>query len=558
MNAENICLASKTIDIADHENYIELTNRLCYYDAPNLNNVLLPYAGCEEDALRCAETLVNMPLQARYIKKKNMDDLGSHELTFDKDGSANFNTASVGVHTKVWISEPETVTTVQGETKELPCLYATARVWKRHKNVVAAIQRLFSTPQGLNSSWEIATNEFNFSHGIKKLTDYEFLGNTCLGSDITPAYNGTSKTIAMASLEEQNAELLIAEALSQDLQDLESSIDNNEKIKEADILEDNKDLLSSEEVKEEEVSTEEVSEQPTAEVNESANETETPKVESETSETDEEDEKEKENPSDEEPTEKPENDEEDEKKEKAETSESTTESSAMTTNDLIHKLNRAVYEANDDLYVSHVFPEEHKLWARGWRMSELDYIEFSYSVEGDAVTLGEGVEVTLVASPKTINETVAELNQQISEKDDLILKSSEELTALKAEIAELSVFKSQIEEIEREKAEAEITAQREELIASVVKSGMITKEELETSEEMKQMVAELDKKSLMSIVGERLAMSMAEKAETETKPEVETSTAKKTVHVATNLNNDDEVEVSMKDKVASLRKSLRK
>lgn len=552
MNAENICLASKTIDIADHENYIELTNRLCYYDAPNLNNVLLPYAGCEEDALRCAETLVNMPLQARYIKKKNMDDLGSHELTFDKDGSANFNTASVGVHTKVWISEPETVTTVQGETKELPCLYATARVWKRHKNVVAAIQRLFSTPQGLNSSWEIATNEFNFSHGIKKLTDYEFLGNTCLGSDITPAYNGTSKTIAMASLEEQNAELLIAEALSQDLQDLESSIDNNEKIKEADILEDNKDLLSSEEVKEEEVSTEEVSEQPTAEVNESANETETPKVEAETSETDEE---EKEEPS-EEPTENPEEPDEDDDKEKAETSEA--EVSALTDYDLRQKLNRALDAISENLWINYLFPEEHKFWARSWKMSELEYLEFSYSVEGDNVTLSEGVEVTLVASPKTINEVVAQYEAQISEKDDLILKSSEELTALKAEIAELSVFKSQIEEIEREKAEAEITAQREELIASVVKSGMITKEELETSEEMKQMVAELDKKSLMSIVGERLAMSMAEKAETETKPEVETSTAKETVHVATNLNNDDEVEVSMKDKVASLRKSLRK
>lgn len=548
MNSENICFASKTIDIAEHDTYLELTNCMGYFDDENLNHVVLPYEGCEEDALAMAQTLINMPVQARYKKVNGNDDLGSHEVVVTPTGEIEFLTESVGVNTDVWI-EKSNVTTVNGETKELPCLFAKKRIWKRNKNMINAIKRLYESAKGLGSSWEIQTYEYSFKDGKKTLNNYTFLSDCLLGSTVTPAYSGTSKAFALSE-----QDLMVAEALGLDMCDSEA-FDINKNLKEADILEENKDLLSSEEVKEEEVSTEEVSEQPTAEVNESANETETPKVESETSETNEEDKKEKENPSDDEPTE--ESNEDDEEKEKAETSESTTESSAMTTSDLIHKLNRAVYEVNDDLYVSHVFPEEHKLWARGWRMSELDYIEFSYSVEGDVVTLGEGVEVTLVASPKTINETVAELNQQISEKDDLILKSSEELTALKAEIAELSVFKSQIEEIEREKAEAEITAQREELIASVVKSGMITMEELETSEEMKQMVAELDKKSLMSIVGERLAMSMSEKETKKTETEV-SEVKTETVHVATNLNNDDEVEVSMKDKVASLRKSLRK
>lgn len=549
MNTENICFASKTIDIAEHENYIELTNRLCYYDAPNLNNVVLPYEGYEEDALKCAETLVNMPLQARYIKKKNMDDLGSHELSIDKDGNAVFNTASVGVHTKVWISEPETVTTVQGETKVLPCLYATARVWKRHKNVVSAIQRLFNTPQGLNSSWEIATNEFIFSHGIKKLTDYEFLGNTCLGSDITPAYNGTSKTISIASLEESSAELLIAEALSQDLQNLESSIDDNNKNKEVNDLEDSKTLSSEELV--EEISTEEVStEQPTTE---EVSETEKPETPIENSEAKNEEEKDEENPSVETPKETA----EEKSKEDLEI-----ETSSMTDLDLRNKINKKLDELDNErfiwVYLVFLFPEEHKFWARSWKFSELDYYEFTYTVNGDEVEISEPVEITLVASPKNINDTIAELNHQISEKDDLILKSSEELTVLKAEISELSVFKSQIEEIEKQKAEAEIAAQREELVSSVIKSGMIKKEELETSEEMKKMVAELDKKSLMSIVGERLAMSMTEKEMK--KAETEISTVKsETVHIATNLNNDDESEtLTMQQKVASLRKSLRK
>lgn len=547
MNSENICFASKTIDIAEHDTYLELTNCMGYYDDENLNHVILPYEGCEDDALAMAQTLINQPVQAKYKKVAGHDDLGSHECVMSPTGEIEFLTESVGVNTDVWI-EKSNVTTVNGETKELPCLFAKKRIWKRNKNMVNAIKRLYESAKGLGSSWEIQTYEYSFKDGKKTLNNYTFLADTLLGSTITPAYSGTSKAFALSE-----QDLMVAEALALDMCDAETFDINNEN-KEANDLEDSKTLSSEELV--EEISTEEVSiEQPTTE---EVSETEQPETPVENSETkDEEDEKEKENPSDEEPTEEPENDEEDEEKEKAETSESTTESSAMTTNDLIHKLNRAVYEANDDLYVSHVFPEEHKLWARGWRMSELDYIEFSYSVEGDVVTLGEGVEVTLVASPKTINETVAELNQQISEKDDLILKSSEELTALKAEIAELSVFKSQIEEIEREKAEAEITAQREELIASVVKSGMITKEELETSEEMKQMVAELDKKSLMSIVGERLAMSMSEKETKKTETEV-SEVKTETVHVATNLNNDDEETVSMKDKVASLRKSLRK
>lgn len=548
MNTENICFASKTIDIAEHENYIELTNRLCYYDSPNLNNVVLPYEGYEEDALKCAETLVNMPLQARYIKKKNMDDLGSHELSIDKDGNAIFNTASVGVHTKVWISEPETVTTVKGEIKELPCLYATARVWKRHKNVVAAIQRLFNTPQGLNSSWEISTNEFIFSHGIKKLTDYEFIGNTCLGSDITPAYNGTSKTISIASLENSSAELLIAEALSQDLQNLESSIDENNKNKEVNDLEDSKTLSSEELV--EEISTEEVStEQPTTE---EVSETENSETPIENSEANNEEEK-----KDEISTENPKENSEENVEENLEI-----ETSSITDFDLRNKINQALDKLDNEkfpwIYLVFLFPEEHKFWARSWKLSELDYFEFTYIVNGDEVEISEPVEITLVASPKNINDTIAELNHQISEKDDLILKSSEELTVLKAEISELSVFKSQIEEIEKQKAEAKIVAQREDLVSSVIKSGMITKEELETSEEMKKMVAELDKKSLMSIVGERLAMSMSEKEIKKTETEISTVKTE-TVHIATNLNNDDESEtLTMQQKVASLRKSLRK
>ena len=56
MNSEKICFSSKTIDIAEHENYLILTNRLCYYDDKNLNGGMLTYKGYEESALECANT----------------------------------------------------------------------------------------------------------------------------------------------------------------------------------------------------------------------------------------------------------------------------------------------------------------------------------------------------------------------------------------------------------------------------------------------------------------------------------------------------------------------
>ena len=164
MKSEKICLASKTIDISEHENYIELTNRLCYYDDKNLNNVMLPYKGVEEDAKRMASTLINMPLQAKYKKVMGLDDLGGHELSIDENGNAVWGTVSIGTHTNAWISEPEDVITVNGEHKKLPCLYATARVWKRNANIVSAIKRLFASAGGLNSSWEIASNAYEFAN----------------------------------------------------------------------------------------------------------------------------------------------------------------------------------------------------------------------------------------------------------------------------------------------------------------------------------------------------------------------------------------------------------
>lgn len=533
MDSEKICLASKTIDISEHETYIELLNRLCYYDGENLNNVMLPYKGVEDDAKRMASTLVNMPLQAKYKKVKGLDDLGGHELSIDKDGNAVWGTTSIGTHTSAWISEPEDVITVTGEKKKLPCLYATARVWKRNPNIISAIKRLFASEGGLNSSWEISTNAYEYSHGIKKLTDYEFLGNTCLGSQVTPAYSGTSKTVSISS-EMIDSELMIAEALALDMNSENNAfeINDNDK-KEVNILDKDNITLSSEVTEEVTISEETTeTENPIEEVSESVEKNETP--ENETSEAKEEI---------------------NNQKPKTSEGKSETEVSALTERDLRRRIAIACDNKIGDnswCYIAFWFPEDKVVWCEySGRQSQLDFMKFTYEVNGETVTVSDGEKVTLTVEPTKINDVISEYEKTIAEKDELIVKVSSEITDLKAQNTELSQYKEKFTQIEQEKAEAELAQKKEELIASVIKSGQISRSEIEESEELQGYVNTLDKKSLMAIVGERLSASVCDKPE----KEIETSEVKKDIHVSSNLNNEDDEVV---DKASIMRNFLRK
>lgn len=221
MTDEKMILTSQAIDLSEKEDerYITLTNRLCYYDEPNLNGVVLPSSNAEE----LAKTLIDMPVVAKY--KKNIlgeDDLGGHEMSIKENGEVEWGTESIGVHKSVEVKS-DTVE-INGEKKELPCLFATAKIWTRNNNVVNAIKRLYSE-NGLFTSWEITTKscEIDDETGIRTLTDYEFTSNCCLGSNCVPAYGSTSKTLNVASVEPK---YLIAEALEKDMKVGEEMVEN--------------------------------------------------------------------------------------------------------------------------------------------------------------------------------------------------------------------------------------------------------------------------------------------------------------------------------------------
>lgn len=214
MRNNNIIISSNNnIELSETKSYLELTNLLCYYDEPNLNGVILP----SENALEKAQTLVNMPVVAKYKPINGNPNLGGHEAYINPvTKNLEFDTDEIGTHTSVKVENCEIE--INGKKKTLPCLYATMRIWTaRHKNTVQAIKSLYESGK-LTSSWEVSVNAYEYKDGVKVLNDYSFDANCLLGSESLPAYP-CATVIDMSSLAESN--LMIAEAIKQDKEEIE-------------------------------------------------------------------------------------------------------------------------------------------------------------------------------------------------------------------------------------------------------------------------------------------------------------------------------------------------
>lgn len=478
MEKDKIYLASTAIELSEEEDkpYIELTNRLCYYGEANLNGVILPVEGAEEKA----QTLINMPVQAKYkvAKDGKTPDLGGHEAYIDKDGDLCFATESIGTHISVEIKD-DTVE-VNGEKKTLPCLFSTSRIWKRNKNIIKAIKSLFDRGL-LHSSWEIETKKYNFDAGFKTLIDYGFLGNCMLGSS-TPGAYPCAVALDMASLEQSGLEL--AEAFTIDKEENELA----NKTIETEVSEEIEVTIPAE-------STEEV----VAEVVEPV--IETPEVTepvTETSETSEE--------TPEEPT---------------------TETSALTVHDLRRRIAEACTKSYGDwCYVAFWFPEEHTVWCDYCgKKSDLDFLLFTYEVADDEVTVSEPVPVSLTVS-------ISEVNKVISEKDDALVKANETIQNLENQVSALQPFKDAADKAELEKAEAEKVEKKNNLKTYAMKSGFISEEEMSENAEIAEMVENLNEAGIKAIIAERFMASLSGKVETSS---VETASA-----VSVDLNSEED------------------
>lgn len=501
----NYEMSSNVIELSEHKTYIELTRRLCYYDYPNLNGVQLNSDTAEEKA----QSLLMQPVVAKYKRIRNKDDLGGHECSVDNKGNVTFGTVPIGVNVAVEIKN-DTVN-INNNTVETPCLFATSRIWTRNKNVCSAIKRLFAEGK-LHSSWEIHTENAEYVNNVKILKDYVFEADALLGSTSNPAYGECATTLCVASAEDP--EILLSEAIANDfnIDNSETKEDKTLKIKENEsvVTSENADVVTDEVV-------ETSQETENVETTETNNDTETETVITIS---------------------------EEESQEVVDNSE-TVDVSALTVRDLRCKIEKACRDKIRYCWIAFMFPTENYVLVEfDGRESELEYMKFTYTVNGEDVTVGEPEKVKLAVS-------VADINSEISEKNDAIIKANEEITALKSEVETLTKYKEMFEQAEAEKAADELAKKKKCLSEYAVRSGYISSEEIESSEEIKKLIEAVDENGIKAIIVDRL---MAQKNDVV----VETSEIVTPVTTEVASLTCDEVSIETSDYKSVMKKFLGK
>jgi len=373
-------------------------------------------------------------------------------------------------------------------------IVASCEIWKRFTKACEIIVNRIQEGS-LSTSWEISVEKS--TQGIidglmtKIIQAGRFIGHCLLGKNVSPAYD-SSGLLEIAST---NYDMEFAEALSQDI--LSQGLDKENEAKEENNLQSNIETQVAEENVEETVV-----ETPVAETTESSTETEVTENKDET------------------------------------------EVSQLTEYDLRKKICEACRAKLDKwCWISFHFPVEKEVWLEvDGRESELDFVRMTYTVENDTITVSDPEEVKLTVSIADVNTKIAELEAEVSTKDEAIIKSGEEIARLKTEISELSPFKEKFEKAEQERIENELKEKKDNLVSSITKSGLITKDEIEASEELKGYVDNLDEKSLKAILADRYIASLNDNTTeiSETQNEVETETA------STNLDGLEDEQLDVK------------
>ena len=146
---------------------------------------------------------------------------------------------------------------------------------------------------------------------------------------------------------------------------------------------------------------------------------------------------------------------------------------------------------------------------------------------------------------------IANLKQEIVEKNDAIIKANEEIANLKAVNESLVQYKEMYEKIESEKAADELAKKKKCLSEYAVKSGYISSEEIESSAEIKKLIEAVDENGIKAIIVDRL---MAQKND------VVVETSEMATPVATEVASltCDEVSIETSDYKSVMKKFLGK
>lgn len=443
------------IDIAEHRHFLELENVVCYLNYPNGNGRQMNYGTTKEEqaeTLERAQTLCEMPVYAKCVKnRKGQPTFKGHEVRA-KNGQWEFDTIPIGVHTDVRIEERQIVA-ADGSAQTLPVIIARQKIWKRNKNAVAAIQRLFGEGK-LHNSWEVEVSQYSFKDGIKYLEDYCFLGNAFLGYEFAkPAFGKASAVVSVAEEESEytDGELMVAQALYLDAQEGQ----NEER------PDSGYEMSGLNEVKKIMENTENTVVVNNGEQTDNVGNQADGVLEQSTVETD----------------------------GIVEGTEGGIEVSALTVGDIRRELERVLNSENYNGYVSYIYPVESEAYVHSYRDREMDYTSVKYEVKDNKLTILSKTPITLMASPRSINAEIASRDEKIKD--------------LEKQNTELSEYKTKFEAVELEKAEAEKTAKRAQMVDKVKRCKLFTEKEI-ASAPISDMIAKTDEDSLKMYIAERL------------------------------------------------------
>lgn len=477
-----ILISSKPITCEKHTNYREAKWLISVLGEKDENNRIIP----EESGEKYYKTIIGYPMVARLLTDAfgNPVDFSDHCVTKRKDANGNityrFNTMPIGSITDSEIQEME----IDGETKK--CIVISSKLWSdRFPEYFQVLDKLWEDGN-VSSSWELDVSNYEFDEDKTKiLRDFEFVGNCILGSKVRGAVTraGMLEYASVENQEEDETELALASALSQDIKNTEVG-----------------DKMKEDEKTVEQASSEVSTETENAEKTEQVEETkkEESSVEGENPE-------QKEEATKEEPAK--------EESAKAEETETEKEQASLTSNDIERQLEDRCYEDYDKYgYVSYLFPEEHYALCRTYKMNALTFNKVNYSVTDDKVSIDSVEPVTLAVEVKDINTVIAQ-------KDDTIVALNTENLSLKEQVASLQKDSEELASIKKEQAEAELKTKQAEIASYVESSNMFSAEELE-SEEVKLAIASVDYPAIKSMIADKVVAEKKEVAQKEKEIEV--------------------------------------
>lgn len=467
MENEKILLSGSPIEIADFKEYKLATFMICVCDELDLNGRIIP----KESAEMYHSTIVGFPIVAKLICDTSGDpvDFAGHEMYIvtDEDGNetVRFGTLAIGSVVESWIEDRE----VEGYNGEKSCIMIKAKLWSsRYPEYFKVLDKLWAA-NNVKSSWEIAVSEAIQTTRGKILKAFSFIGNALLGSSVIGAVPGAG-VYEYAQLHEadNDPEFELASALSKDV-----AISNNSERKEGDIAMEN-ERTPIENTQENQTVIENV-EEAEAVVNEIS--------EADVVETTADEVAEPAGNGDEEHIE--------------------LEQAALTDWDIREKIEKA-HRAQTNLWgwVNWLFPAESEAWIQDDSCNDdTEIIVVKYIVNGDDLTIESETRSKLAAAPKSINEAVAT-------RDDAIVKATEKINQLSAEIAELTPYKKAAAKAEQERIEAEIAAKRENFKARMLKTKLFDADEIESSEVLQSYIRDLDEAGMKAEIAERFMKSL--------------------------------------------------